>query len=505
MTRRAVRRGSYLIFFGIFLLVLLVTHLWALPLPYFWDEAGQYVPAALDLMHGAWISHSAPPTIHPPGVLAYLALAWAAAGFHPWVTRVAMLLVAAGALMAAFLLAIELSREVRGVPAFLVAALVFLCPVFFAQSVLAQLDLPAMLFTTLALLWFVQNRLLAAAAACAALVMVKETGAVVPLVFAVWLLHEKRMRESLWFFASLAPLAAWAVAVRSATGSWIGSNAFLQYNVLDPLQPTRILAALGRRLYYLFFANFHWMGTQAILLAWRTSRIFRSRAWRISIWLAAAHIAIVTLLGGAVLERYLLPILPILYTAMVAGLALLRSKPRLVCSAILLAGVAAGNLINPFYPFPYENNLAFSDYVKLHSQAAEFLARRYPEARIASVWPMTAEVHRPELGYVNRALRIERLPDLSAGTLQRLDWHRVDVLVVYSRHWDPSLNLLRWGPIGWLANHFTRSAEDVSATEAFSMVPLPNQAHFERRGQWVDVYANPEAGKGAVVLVQGNR
>jgi hypothetical protein len=496
-----IRRSTYLIFFLGFLLVVSLSHLWALSLPYFWDECGQYIPAALDLMHGSWVPHSAPPTIHPPGVMAYLAAWWKLAGFHPAVTRSAMLLVAAFALMAAFLLAIELSRDVRGAPAFLVAALVCACPLFFAQAVLAQLDLPAMLFTTLALLLFLQERLRLAAAACAALVLVKETGAVVPLVFVLWLMHERRRREAALFVAPFGLLAVWVLLLHHATAHWLGSPGFAEYNVIYPLHAVRFAVALARRVYYLGFANFHWMGTQAILLAWRTTRIFRSRSWRIAIWVAAAHIFAVTLLGGAVLERYLLPVMPILYTAMAAGLMLLRRVPRLVCSAILLVGVAAGNAINPPYPFPYEDNVAFSDFVRLHAQAADFLEGRFPKARIASAWPMTAELRRPELGYVGSPFEIVRLPDFSAATIQSVDWKRVDVLVIYSRRWDPSLNLLHSPLLARFWRHFSGNIPDVDSTEAWNLLPGMSRAHFERRGQWVDVYVNPEAERGSRVLV----
>jgi len=176
---------------------------------------------------------------------------------------------------------------------------------------------------------------------------------------------------------------------------------------------------------------------------------------------------------------------------MVAGLSLLRRVPRLVCSGILLLGVAAGNWINPFYPFPYENNLAFSDFVRLHVEADAFLEQRFPGTRVGSVWPLTAEIRHPELGYVQRAFEIERLPDFSAATVAAIDWKRVDVLVVYSRHWDPEVNILHWAPIERLWRHFSRSVPDVNSTEAMYLVPYPNCAHFERRGQWVDIYANP--------------
>ena len=74
-----------LIFAAIFLL-----HVSLLGLPYFWDEAGYYVPAARDLyLTGSLIPHSTPSNAHPPLVMAYLALWWKLAGYAPAVTRTA--------------------------------------------------------------------------------------------------------------------------------------------------------------------------------------------------------------------------------------------------------------------------------------------------------------------------------------------------------------------------------------------------------------------------------
>ena len=108
--RRHIRPGSYLFFLALFAGAMFASHAWLLRLPYFWDEAGQFVPTALDLMKGMWVSESVPPAVHPPGVPAYLAVCWMVAGFTPLVTRAAMLLLASLSLLAAFLLAIPLVR-----------------------------------------------------------------------------------------------------------------------------------------------------------------------------------------------------------------------------------------------------------------------------------------------------------------------------------------------------------------------------------------------------------
>lgn len=105
--------------------------------------------------------------------MAYLALCWSIFGYSILATRLAMLLLAAFGALLAFLLAIELGRGVTGTPAFAALALLCLSPLFFAQSMLAQLDMPAMCLSILALLLFVQDRYCASAIACMVLVLVK--------------------------------------------------------------------------------------------------------------------------------------------------------------------------------------------------------------------------------------------------------------------------------------------------------------------------------------------
>src|SRR5213593_5080035 len=112
-----------------------------LRLPYFWDEAGYYIPAARDLLlTGSPIPLSTPSNAHPPLVMAYLAIWWKLAGYTPLVTRTAMLLVAAFSLLGVFRLAQRVANEEVALASVLCTALY---PVFFAQSSLAHVDLAA--------------------------------------------------------------------------------------------------------------------------------------------------------------------------------------------------------------------------------------------------------------------------------------------------------------------------------------------------------------------------
>jgi len=180
----AGRHASALYFFLSFTALLLAIHLPYLTLPFFWDELGQFVPAALDLYRGgAWIPHSTAPNVHPPGLTALLALVWSFAGFSIPATRLTMLLLASAGALFSFLLAIRLARGTAGAPAFASVLFLIATPLFFTQSMMAQLDLPAMVFTALALLLFLEGRLAASAAACTAAVLMKETAISTPLVF----------------------------------------------------------------------------------------------------------------------------------------------------------------------------------------------------------------------------------------------------------------------------------------------------------------------------------
>ncbi len=461
-------------------------------LPYYWDEAGHYVPAALDfLRHGALLPVSVPAIIHPPGLSFYLAGIWSLAGYHPEPTRFAMLMLAACAAVASLLLAIELLRDARGTPAFLAAGMVVISPVFFAQSLLAQPDMPAMLFSTLALWLFLRGRIVYCALACVALVLMKETGAVAPVVLGFWLGAERRWREAAWFLLPVAILGAWVAYLTHATGHWTGNQGFFEYNVLYPLNLLRILAGALRRVYYLAFANLHWIGIFAVAFAWQTTRIFRSRAWRIAAVFAVAHITAVTVLGGATLERYLLPVLPILYAAMAAGISLFPRRPRIISSVALLAGLLAGIFINPPYPFPYEDNLAFVDFTDLQRDATGYLQHWYSRAHVTTAWPLTVELSRPDLGYVQRPIAFETLPALTPQAFSALDWREVRVLAVFSREWDPPFTPLRFAPIRQLWRRIFGYAPPATEEEIRQIVPYPAAAHFVRGRQWLDIYVNP--------------
>ena len=344
-----------------------------LDLPFFWDEVGQFVPASLDLFHsGALVPYSVTPNAHPPGLMAYLALVWSIAGYSITATRLAMLLLAGVSVLAVLRLANKLGA--RGA---LVALLLCCSPVFYAQAMLAQLDMPAMLFTLLATLLFLEERIFWSAAACVALVLVKETGVVTPMLFGFWLLVERRPRESAYFLLPAAALGAWLFFLKYKTGHLFGSAEFTEYNLTYMLHPVRMGVALRQADLSPVLGELalDWRLGDRLRVAARRG-YSRSRSWRIVWTLVALHVLLFSVLGGAMLERYLLPVTPIVYIAMVAGWSAMPSPWRVVGPVAFIVAVAACNFWNPPYPFPLENNLAFTDFVRLQQSAASYLEQR---------------------------------------------------------------------------------------------------------------------------------
>jgi 4-amino-4-deoxy-L-arabinose transferase-like glycosyltransferase len=487
---RAIRFNTFSIP-AAFALAVFLAHLPYLGLPYFWDELGQFVPAALDILHdGAWIPHSAVPNAHPPGVMAYLALVWRMAGYSIAATRLSMLALAAAALVFTGLLAGELSRQrAAGI---LAATFLLLDPLFYAQSMMAQLDMPAMLFTVLGLWLFLADRHAAAAMACTALVLSKETGALLPLIFfAILLRRPAGAKCAAYYLAPFAALAIWFLALWHTTGHIFGDPGFTHYNIGYALNPVRASVALVRRFFYLFIADFRWVGSLAMLIAWKRTALYSTRAWTIVWRFIAAHVALVSLLGGATLERYLLPVLPLVYIAMGAAFQAVRPRWRAVGAAVLAAGLLTGLFLNPPFPFPYENNLAMVDFVELQRSAAQFLEKWYPGKTVTTAWPLTQALHNPAFGYVDHAMSAAETSDLHFSTLSALHPESVDLLVLYSRTWEPSWGVLQWQAVRAFLSRFYEYEREMTPAEVsrhFGLVPVQS---WRRRGQWIEIFARP--------------
>lgn len=485
---RRKRPYYLLVFFCVFAVPLFALHLPLLNLPYFWDELGQFIPAALDLWrHGKLIPSSAVPNVHPPGVEAFLALFYKVFGYSIPATRVAMLTLASAGLLILFLLAIELSKGTKGAPAFLPPLFLMASPLFYTQSMMAQLDMPAMVFTLLALLLFVKRQYRAAAAACIALVLIKETGLVAPMVFGGILIYRKQWQTASYFLAPFLALSLWLLALHHATGFWLGDPGFAHYNITYSLHPVRVFFSFWRRIYYLFAGEFRWIGTLLLILAFRRAPAFRTSSWFTALAVSVAIILLVSAFGGAELERYLLPVLPLFYIAVSVALTYQRRVVNFVAVPALLTGLVVNLFWNPPYPFPFENNLAMVDFVRLQQIAAGFVQEMHGGKVIATAWPYTAALRRPEYGFVRRKLRVVETNDFHLSSIEALPPRSFDVLIVYTRTWEPAKSVLLVPLVQRFLRHFYSWQPEITAEEC-ARLGLRETVFWESRGQRITVY-----------------
>ena len=504
----------------LFFLVLLALHFPLLGLPYFWDEAGYYIPAARDLLlHGSLIPHSSISNAHPPLVMAYLALVWKLLGSTPTVTRTAMLGVAAFALLGIFRLAERVASLEVAIASTISTALY---PVFFTESSFAQLDLAAAAFTFWGILAYLEGRRWRTALWFSLGVLSKETAILAPL--ALWLCRIGLGRRStatpgdpqaappdgpfpeirlsrgdgwpLWL--PVVPLVFWYAYHWHQTGFIFGNPEFLRYNLTATLQPTRILLAFGMRLWQLLGYMNLYVLTAATLLAWQLPPLSDQGRQRPRIALdvqfsflsvIVAYVLAMSVLGGAVLVRYLLPAIPLL---MILSMSTLRRRVRAWpwAVAIVTLGLVLALIFNPPYGFSIEDNFAYRDYILLHRRAESWLEMRYPTARVLTAWPASDELTRPYLGYVTRPLHVLRIEDFTAQQLLAATEipDGFDLALVFStKYQSPYRWLERYRIWQQWETQFFGYHRDVPPRVAAQILGGRLVYEDEKKGQWVGI------------------
>ncbi len=455
--------------FPVIFAALYASHFALLRVPYYWDEAGYYIPAAWDFFRtGSLIPVTTLTNAHPPLPSIYLALWWKLSGFDPEVTREAVLIVAALGLLGVWRLATRLTNAAS--VAIWTTVLTGIYPIWFAQSSLAHADI----FAAACALWGLVFSLpprgrnpRAAALWFAAAALCKETAIAIPLVLAAIDVAEslrqpaatraKLWKEAAWLCASALPLAGWYGYHYARTGYLFGNPEFLRYNAESTLAPLRVLAAFGHRVLHLT-AHMNLfvpviMALSALLLTPlpdadgnERAALDRSVLLRIFI-LLLAEAFLFSVLGGALLTRYLLPMYPLVL--LLAVHTLYRRVPYwqglvLICGGAFVAGI----FINPPYGFAPEDNLQYARVVRLDLAGIAELHHRYPGAAVLTAWPVSDQLTRPELGYVKEPWDVCRIEDFTTAqiAIAAQEPEKYSAALVFSTKYDPPRSLFTLGP-----------------------------------------------------------
>ena len=515
----------------------MLLHAPLLRLPYFWDEAGYYVPVARDLfLTGSPIPQSTLSNAHPPLVMAWLALAWRLCGYSPLVTRTAMLAVSAFSLVGVF----RLSRLAANVEvAWATALLVAVYPVYFTQSSMALVDLAAAGLTFWALADYLEDHPWGLVVWFSLAALAKETGILASVALAGWQLVGYFLRRRcrsladnrnddrvdrwqeilpplgrrtryLHLLLPVVPLACWYAYHYLKTGFLLGNPEFFRYNVAATLSPLRIPLAFGMRLWQLFGYFGLYLLTLAGLLAMLRPPLAVGRVAgrvtdrvtdyvtrpRIAFWVQAAFLSVTLAylnLGNIVIKDNQLPVVPLVILVMVSTLWRRARHWKLIVGAVAIAFVA-GLFTNPPYGFSLEDNLAYRDYIVLHAEASRFIAMRYPGARVLTAWPASDELTRPWLGYVSdgRHFRVVRIEDFSASQIDVAAAARgqFDVALVFSTKYQPPHPLLdNWQAWRRVKEKYFGYHRDLLPEDIAQRLGGTITYHKEKYGQWVAVIA----------------
>jgi 4-amino-4-deoxy-L-arabinose transferase-like glycosyltransferase len=508
MPTTATRSLRSVAWFAIGFAALVCAHATLLELPYYWDEAGYYIPAARDLyLHGSLIPISGPSNAHPPLVMAYLALAWKTFGFRIVVTRVAMIGLATFALAGLFRLAEKIAnREVAAASVICTA----MYPVFFAQSSLAQVDLPAAGFCFWALAAYFDDHPWATAVWFSLAALAKETAILVPLALLAWEIikrlrgksSESRKRFSIAQLLPFFILALWYAFHYFKTGFVFGNPEFFRYNVSGTLNPLRIVLALSLRLRQLFlYMDLGWLTALALLAMLFAPRkddgaerngipaeIRRSLCAVITVYTLAMAVV-----GGAVLARYMLPVVPLIIVVCVTTLWR-RMRIWVLLLAFVVACFSASLFINPAYGFSFEDNLAYRDYILLHQSAEQYIEGRYPQKRVLTAWPASDELALPYLGYISHPVRVLRIEDFTVEQLISAADLRpgFDVALVFSTKYESGAHWFeRWPRVAkkWLEwkTRFFGYHQDLPPAVTAQLLGGRVVYSESRNGQWIAV------------------
>ena len=498
----------------------LAAHVTLLLLPYYWDEAGYYIPAAYDFFRtGSPVPFSTLTNAHPPGLSLYLAAAWKLFGFSPLVTRISMLFMASLALLAVYRLTLHALGS-RGV-ATIVTLLTATYPVWFAQSTLAHADMPAAAATLWALVLVFAPQttptgLLAMSACFTLAALCKEIAIGTPLALAAWeavlLLPKKSLSSSLRgsgkrlaaLCLPVLPLAAWFAYHRRRTGFIFGNPEYLRYNATATLTPLRVLLALAHRALHLsahlnlFVPVALALGSLALPPLVGRARL--NTAVRNQMWVVvAANMLLFSTLGGALLTRYLLPLYPLVLLLSTSAIYA-RFRSWLWFPAVSVAAFAAALLLPAPYRVAPEDTLAYRDAILLEQHAIDVVVRDYRHGAVLSAWPVTDGLRKPELGYLTKPLQVVSIDNFSLPVLQKLNGspESYATAIVFSTKYEPGglLSLGRWNrqqDERYFDLHHDLSPRAVAALLGGTVV-----WREQRGGQWAAVlrFAHPQLAAG---------
>jgi hypothetical protein len=423
---------------------------------------------------------------------------------------------AAGALTSIFMFG---KRLLGAFSALLLTVLTALYPIWFAQSSLAHADIFAACFS-LAGIGLVltapevvdhgsqqhssSKRLGLAALMFCLSVLSKETAVVQPVTLAGLTLlslltarhsQQPALAQKRWFLAltaCLPVLAIWYAYHFYKTGQIFGNPVFLRYNATANLTGAHILYAFRIRLLHLGWQRNLWVPIAlalACLLLPRQANFLPKEVLITIATLTVANLIAFSILGGALLTRYLLPVYPLILLVCI-------SKWREHTSRWPWFGVITGLAfasaiwVNPWAFFAPEDNLTYRDLIVVQQNAIKVLDQSYPDATVLTAWPASASLFRPELGYTNHRFKVFSVDDFTKPELLRAAQQpgRFDTALIFTTHYlVPSFRrFLVTHPNSWRGRRYGPQL-DLRPSEVARLLGGSIVWQEDRNGEWAAI------------------
>ena len=378
-------------------------------------------------------------------------------------------------------------------------------------------------------------------------VLSKETSLVQPATLAALelclLLRDRRnpelRRDHLRWIAALAcpvlPLIAWFAWHHHVTGFTFGNPEYLRYNATANLTLHHVLTSLHYRFLHLFWQRNIWLpvvlALACLLLPRRlgmkenavnlsaartgapdgrsvpvavesaeskdpgglgsatTERQLSATTLITIAILIAANWLFFSILGGALLTRYLLPVYPLI---LVVCVATWRGRTRLwpVFAAVTAAAFVSAWWLNPPTSFAPEDNLTYRDMIVVHQEAIDYVAARYPDATVLTAWPVSADLFNPDLGYVTQPIKAWGIEDFTRPQILRAAQEpgHYDTAIVFTTHFTaPAFrNWLLKHPDSYQGREFA-ATRDLTPAEIAALLGGRVVWKDEHNGEWAAV------------------
>ena len=301
-----------------------------------------------------------------------------------------------------------------------------------------------------------------------------------------------------WLLALSFPLLplvlAWYAYHHHQTGFTFGNPEYLRYNATANLSATHIVTALRYRFLHLFWQRNIWLPIVFAIACFflpkrqKEHKLSPTTLRTIGVLVLANWIAF-SVLGGALLTRYLLPIYPLI---LLVCLNLWRERTQHwpTLTAITAAAFVSALWINPPTSFAPEDNLTYRDMIVVHQHAAAYVTQHYPDAHVLTAWPMAAELFRPDLGYVPRSIKVSSVENFTLPEVLKAAQTpgNFDTAVVFTTHYvSPALaHYLLQHPSSPRGREFAKE-RDLTPDEIARILHGTKVWQEERDGEWAAV------------------